>query len=146
MAMSSLLLRPGAPEEAAEVFGNGDGVRVLAGGTLLVPELHLGSSSPERVLMLHDAGLDFVEESDSFLRMGAMTSVDALCSMPAPLGPCAARIGDAEIRSAATLGGNLCAPAGFGDLQAPLLALDASADSVGSGGKRSEQQSSLACG
>ncbi len=138
MAMSSLLLRPGAPEEAAEVFGDGDGVRVLAGGTLLVPELHLGASSPERVLMLCDAGLDFVEESDSFLRVGAMTSVDALCSMPAPLGPCAAGIGDTEIRSAATLGGNLCAPAGFGDLQAPLLALDASADSVGSGGKRSE--------
>ena len=138
MAVSTELLRPGAPEEAVEIFGNGEGVRVLAGGTLLVPELHLGSSSPERVLMLQDAGLDFVEESEGVLRVGAMTAVDTLCSMPPPLGRCAAGIGDTEIRSAATLGGNLCSPAGFGDLQAPLLALNASAISVGSGGKRNE--------
>lgn len=57
--------------------------------------------------------------------------------MPAPLGPCAANIGDVEIRGIATVGGNLCAGEGYeaprGDLQGAFLALGATVRSAGAG-------------
>ncbi len=141
MAATTAVLFPCSPGEAIEAFGDGDGVRILAGGTLLVPELHLRGGAPEQVVALSGAGLDFVKEpcdGEIMARVGAMTPVDRLCTQPAPIGPAARGIGDGEIRAAATLGGNLCAPAGFGDLQAPLLALDASARSAGSDRERTE--------
>ena len=62
--------------------------------------------------------------------------------MPAPLGPAAQRVADLEIRGQATVGGNVCAPPGGeaprGDLQAPLIALDARVPSGGPGGERTE--------
>jgi hypothetical protein len=51
-------------------------------------------------------------------------------------------VGDREVRGQATIGGNLCAPAAAtfsrGDLQAPLLALDARIRSAGSTGERTD--------
>lgn len=138
MGSSAEVIQPGSPSEAAAVFGDGAGVAVLAGGTLLVPDLHFGRARPERVIMLSDAGLNYVSRSNGTVTIGATTPVVALVGESAPLGPCAASIGDNEIRAQATVGGNLCAPAGFGDLQGPLLALGATARSAGAGGERSD--------
>ncbi|MCY4102925.1 MAG: FAD binding domain-containing protein [bacterium] len=138
MGSTAEVVQPGSPSDAASAFGDGAGVAVLAGGTLLVPDLHFGRSRPERVIMLGEAGLDYVSNSNGTVTIGATTPVVALVGEAAPLGPCAASIGDNEIRAQATVGGNLCAPAGFGDLQGPLLALGATARSAGAGGERSE--------
>lgn len=138
MGSTAEVIRPGSPSEAASAFGDGTGVAVLAGGTLLVPDLHFGRARPERVVMLGGAGLNDVTRSNGTVTIGAMTPVVDLVGEAAPLGPCAASIGDNEIRAQATVGGNLCAPAGFGDLQGPLLALGATARSTGAGGERSE--------
>ena len=138
MGSTAEVIQPGSPSEAASAFGDGAGVSVLAGGTLLVPDLHFGRARPERVVMLGAAGLDYVERSGAGVTIGAMTPVRAVAGEPSPLGACAATIGDNEIRAQATVGGNLCAPAGFGDLQGPLLALDATARSTGAGGERIE--------
>ena len=138
MASTAEVIRPVSSSEAASAFGDGAGVSVLAGGTLLVPDLHFGRAQPERVIMLGDAGLNYVTRSNGTVTIGAMTPVVALVGESSPLGPCAGSIGDNEIRAQATVGGNLCAPAGFGDLQGPLLALGATARSVGAGGERSE--------
>ncbi|MCY3786128.1 MAG: FAD binding domain-containing protein [bacterium] len=138
MGSTAEVIRPGSPSEAASAFGDGAGVAVLAGGTLLVPDLHFGRARPERVVMLGGAGLDYVSRSNGAVTVGAAVPVAALVGEAAPLGPCAASIGDNEIRAQATVGGNLCAPAGFGDLQGPLLALGATARSTGAGGERSE--------
>lgn len=132
------VIRPGSPSEAAAAFGSGAGVSVLAGGTLVVPDLHFGRARPERVIMLGGAGLSYVERSGDGVAVGAMTPVAALTGESSPLGPCAASVGDNEIRAQATVGGNLCAPAGFGDLQGPLLALGATVRSTGGGGERLE--------
>src|SRR2546430_1987887 len=54
------VLVPASPQEAVEAFGDGDGVTVLSGGTILMPEISYGRLLPERVLMLGRAGLDEV--------------------------------------------------------------------------------------
>ena len=58
------------------------------------------------------------------------------------LAQCALNVADYEIRLQATVGGNLCAGEGQdaprGDLQGPLLALDAQARSVGADGASTE--------
>ena len=138
MGTTTDVIRPGSPTEAASAFGDGAGVSVLAGGTLLVPDLHFSRVRPDRVIMLGGAGLNYVERSDGAVTIGAMTPLSAVGSEPAPLGPSASSVGDNEIRSQATVGGNLCAPEGLGDLQGPLLALGATVRSVGAAGERSE--------
>jgi len=140
--MSNVLV-PTSAEEAAAVFGDGTGVTVLAGGTLVVPALALGRLQADRTLYLGKAGLDRIERSNGTVTIGAMTPVSALIDgAPEPLATFARHVADYEIRGQATIGGNLCAAPGTttptGDLQAPLLALDARVRSVGAGGERTQ--------
>src|SRR5437763_3139557 len=139
----SNVLVPTSADEAAAAFGDGAGITVLAGGTTVVPALKLGRLRAERTLYLGRAGLDRIERGDGTFRIGAMTPVSALVDgAPEPLATFARHVADYEVRGQATLGGNLCAAPGSttptGDLQAPLLALDALVRSVGTGGERTE--------
>jgi CO/xanthine dehydrogenase FAD-binding subunit len=117
-------------------------VTVLGGGTILMPELNYGRLRPGRVLLLQDAGLSGIARNGSSLTIGAMTTVAELEELPEPLGTVARNVADHEIRGQATLGGNLCAPAGGttprGDLQAALIALGAQVKTAGKGGERTE--------
>lgn len=143
MASDRELAIPGSAAEAVDTFGDGRGVTVLAGGTILMPEIAHGRYPREtRTLMLAQAGLDELE-SDGPVRIGAMTTLAALAdSGIEPLARAAGDVADHEVRGQATLGGNLCAPAGpaspRGDLQAALLAVGASVRCAGPGGERSE--------
>ena len=132
------ILRPTSEEEAIEAFGDGTNVVVVGGGTIVVPEMSYRRLRPERALLLKNAGLAGVTRDGSRVTIGAMTPIEDLVELPAPIGPCAANIADVEIRGAATLGGNLCAGGGFeaprGDLQGALLAVGASVRSAGDGG------------
>jgi aerobic carbon-monoxide dehydrogenase medium subunit len=137
------VLVPTSAEDAAAAFGDGAGVMVLAGGTIVMPDIKLGRVRPERTLYLGRAGLDRIERSGETYRIGAATPVSALVDgAPAPLAEFAAHVGDGEVRRQGTIGGNLCAPAAEtisrGDLQAPLLALDARIRSAGAGGERTD--------
>lgn len=137
------VLVPTSAEDAVALFGDGSGVTVLAGGTIVMPEIKLGGLRPERTLYLGRAGLDGIERSDGMYRIGAATPVSALVDgAPEPLATFAAHVGDPEVRAQATIGGNLCAPAADtfsrGDLQAPLLALDARVRSAAAAGSRTD--------
>ena len=136
------VLLPASEEEAVTAFGDGSGVTVLAGGTIVVPEMTYGYLKPDRVLMLARAGLEGIARDGSRTTIGAMTSIQDLVELAAPLGPCAANVADREIRAQGTAGGNLCAPQGRdaprGDLQAAFLALDAQVRSAGAGGERTD--------
>jgi CO/xanthine dehydrogenase FAD-binding subunit len=136
-AVADVLL-PTSPDEAVAAFGDGAGVTVIGGGTILVPEITAGRLTPTRAILLARAGLASVSRAGSAVTIGAVSPLQELVGLAAPLGPCAANIGDVEIRSQATLGGNICAGEGIeiprGDLQGPLLALGASARSTGAGG------------
>jgi carbon-monoxide dehydrogenase medium subunit len=121
-------------EEAIDAFGDGAGVTVVAGGTTVVPLMTYGRLHPERVLMLHHSGLEEVTDGLT-MKIGAMVRLSRLVeSAPEPLAS-AARIADLEVRSQATVGGNLCAG---GDVQAALIALNGSVRSIGAGGERTE--------
>jgi aerobic carbon-monoxide dehydrogenase medium subunit len=137
------VLVPTSAEEAATAFGDGSGITVLAGGTLVVPAIKLGRLRPKRTLFLGRAGLDGIERTNGTVKIGATTPIAALVDgAPEPLATFARHVGDYEIRGQATIGGNLCATPGgttpVGDLQAPLLALDARVRSVGAGGERTD--------
>ena len=142
MATPPDLLIPTSPAEAAAAFGDGGGVTVLAGGTIVMPELTLGHSKPGRVLMLARSGLGGVSRANGVVTIGAATTVSALEELDEPLATAARHVGDLEIRAQATLGGNLCAAPGSetprGDLQAPLIVLGARVRSTGAGGERVE--------
>src|SRR5437868_3939364 len=117
---------PATAEEAVALFGDGAGVTVFAGGTILMPELTFGLIDPGKTLLLGRAGLDAITTEGSTTRIGAAVRVAELVDSPARiLCAAAANVGDAEIRAQATLGGNVCAPPGRevprGDLQAPLI-------------------------
>jgi CO/xanthine dehydrogenase FAD-binding subunit len=129
-------------EEAVDAFGDGTGVTVVAGGTIVMPEITHGRLRPTRALLIGRAGLSGVQRADGRTTIGAATTLSELEDAVEPLGTCARRVADGEIRGQATLGGNLCAPPGEesprGDLQAALLALGAEVRSAGAGGERTE--------
>jgi CO/xanthine dehydrogenase FAD-binding subunit len=132
----------GSPAEAVDAFGNGDGVTVVAGGTIVMPEIAHGRLAPRRALLITRAGLAGIRRDGGRVTIGAATTLAELEDAAEPLGTCARHVGDLEIRGQATLGGNLCAPPGVesprGDLQAALLALDAQVRSAGAGGERTQ--------
>ena len=139
---ASQVIVPGSRAEAVTAFGDGSGVTVLGGGTILMPELNYGKLRPERVLLLQEAGLSGIKREGTSLTIGAMTTVAELEDAPEPLGTAARNVADHEIRAQATLGGNVCAPARGatprGDLQAALIALGATVKSAGSAGERTD--------
>ena len=131
-----------SPEEAVSAFGDGSGVTVVAGGTIVMPEITHGRLQPRKALLIGGAGLSGVRSEGGRTTIGATTSVADLQDAAEPLGTCARGLADLEVRGQATLGGNLCAPPGDesprGDLQAALLVLDAQVRSTGAGGERTE--------
>jgi carbon-monoxide dehydrogenase medium subunit len=143
LASDSELSMPGSADEAVKAFGDGRGVTVFAGGTILMPDVAYGRyPKGGRTLMLAHAGLDELS-GDGPVRVGAMTKLSALAeSGIEPLARAAGDVADHEIRGQATLGGNLCAPPApespRGDLQAALLAVGASVRCAGPGGERTE--------
>ncbi len=133
---------PTSPEEASKAFGDGQGVTVVGGGTIVMPEITYGRLRPGRVLMLVRSGLDRIMRESGVVTIGAAVPVSALEDGDEPLASAARHLGDPEIRGQATVGGNLCAGPGAeaprGDLQAPLVVLGARVRSTGKGGERVE--------
>lgn len=141
--MAAETLVPDSADEAVRLFGDGTDITVFAGGTILMPNIAAGRLKPERALLLHRSGLNEMVVDGNVVRMGAMVSVAALASGSNELlARFAQEVADVEVRAAATVGGNLCAPRGHGsqrgDLGAPLIALGARVRSTGKGGERTE--------
>jgi CO/xanthine dehydrogenase FAD-binding subunit len=141
--MTAEVLVPTSADEAASLYGDGEGITVFAGGTILLPEIAAGRLRPGRALMLHRSGLDRLRVDDGRVVIGAMVPVAALTeSDDEVLAEFARHVADGEVRRGATVGGNICATPGAelqrGDLGAPLIALGARVRSVGTGGERTE--------
>jgi CO/xanthine dehydrogenase FAD-binding subunit len=136
------IARPSSIKDAVWEFGDGAGVTVFGGGSILMVELVHDRLAAQHVLMLDRAQMAGVGTEGERTTIGAMTTVAELETAVEPLGTSARGVADREIRAQATLGGNLCAaPAAEsprGDLQGALIALGAQVRSVGSGGERTD--------
>jgi CO/xanthine dehydrogenase FAD-binding subunit len=139
------VLFPTSAEEAAAQYADGSDVTVVAGGTIVVPDLTYGRRTAARALMLARAGMDTLDVGGTTVTVGAALPVGRLAELAnhvQALAQCALNVADYEIRRQGTVGGNLCtgpgADAPRGDLQGPFLALDAVARSTGAGGETSE--------
>jgi CO/xanthine dehydrogenase FAD-binding subunit len=142
MTQAPTVLSPASSDEAVAAFGDGTGITLIGGGTIVVPELADGRRTAKTAIILGSAGLGGLSRDGLRVTIGATTPLAELVGLAAPIGPCAAGIADGEVRSQATLGGNLCAGEGAevprGDLQGALLAVGATVRSAGADGVSEE--------
>jgi CO/xanthine dehydrogenase FAD-binding subunit len=104
--------------------------RYLGGGTLVVRDANEGDTSFSTYVRTTDAALLAISISDGAVRIGAGVTMAVLArhSGLGFLAPAAKAVGGPAIRNMATVGGNLFAPAPYGDLGVALLALDAAVE------------------
>src|SRR6185312_2031899 len=95
-----------------EAFGDGAGVTVVAGGTIVMPDITHRRRDAARVVLIGNAGMSGIRSEGGRTVIGAGTTLADLSDAVEPLGTCARRVADIEIREQATIGGNLCAPPG----------------------------------
>jgi xanthine dehydrogenase FAD-binding subunit len=132
-------------EVTAVLAERGDAACILAGGTDVMVRLNRGTlpSGLSTLVSLHRvAGMRGVRREGDELVVGAATTAtdlirDDLVAAHAPiLGEVADRMASAQIRNAATIGGNLANASPAGDLISPLLLLDARLHLTSSSGSR----------
>jgi CO/xanthine dehydrogenase FAD-binding subunit len=113
--------------EAASALASDRGARFLGGGTLVMRAINEGDLSFASVVRSVDRALARIEIASSHFVIGAgVTYARVLAERDlAFLHPVARSIGGPAVRNMGTIGGNLFAPAPFGDFAVALLALDA---------------------
>jgi carbon-monoxide dehydrogenase medium subunit len=133
---------PATLAEALALLGRLNGqVRVIAGGTDLLLKMKAGLVTPPAVINIKRLpelkGIYY--DNQSGLRLGALTTLRDLCRSSIiqehypSLAQAAGLMASEQIRSFATLGGNLCNASPSADLAPPLIALDATACLAGPG-------------
>lgn len=139
------LFKPESLTEALDLLADKvDQSTALSGGTDLLPQMKVGSISPRGLVSLKRIGeLKKVQFSKKTgLRLGATTTLREIVrsSTIQEHYPClthtAAHMASAQVRSLATVGGNLCSASPSADLAPPLLALEASLRLIGAAGER----------
>jgi CO/xanthine dehydrogenase FAD-binding subunit len=100
---------------------------VIAGGTLAVAALNYGEAMDNPLITVDGLGLDRIEIKGKKVTLGALATMANIARDRRLkfLHPVANSIGGPAVRAMATVGGNLFAPAPYGDMAAALLALDA---------------------
>lgn len=119
-------------------------VKMVAGGTDLLPQLKNGLVRPAWVVDLSGVAELRALRGDGAggLRIGSAVSARALELRPEVrsgfrgLAEGAALVGSVQVRTLATLGGNVCNAAPSADMAPPLLALEAEAVIAGPSGRR----------
>jgi carbon-monoxide dehydrogenase medium subunit len=130
---------PQSIEEATNLLADkGPDLLVLAGGTLAMPLINEGVSTPEQVMGLKKVGLDYMKEANGHFVIGATTTLTQMVlqdEIPI-LQEAAQAVGGWAIRNMGTVGGNLFAPPPGGDFAVALLALDAKLVLINKQGER----------
>jgi carbon-monoxide dehydrogenase medium subunit len=136
-------VRPATVDEAITALADED-AKVLAGGQSLIPLLRLRLAAPSVLVDLGGIGdLRGVREDGDDLVIGAMTTYATILRDPlvarhaALLAQATATVGDRQVRHLGTVGGGLSHGDPAGDLPAVAVALDATMELAGPGGRRS---------
>lgn len=109
-----------------------EGIRYLGGGTLLVRAVNEGDVSITGYVRSTAPALQAIEFVEGRATIGASVTMAAILANAelAGLHPVAKAVGGPAVRNMATVGGNLFAPAPYGDFTVGLLALDATVHST----------------
>jgi carbon-monoxide dehydrogenase medium subunit len=136
--------RVGTVDEAIELLGRDEDVKILAGGHSLIPLLRLRAYV--RPSLLVDIGrlddLRYVREDGDRVAIGALTRHAELTGDPVLAGHCgliarvAEGIGDPQVRHRGTIGGSIAHGDPASDFCTALLALDAELVARGPDGER----------
>jgi CO/xanthine dehydrogenase FAD-binding subunit len=135
---------PDSLDEALSLLEKSPGARILAGGTDLVVQMKYGRACPAAIIDVKKIpDLNRLEWADDRgLFIGAAVPVNRIVSFPpiaskyGLLHDACSLIGSFQLRSRASLGGNICNAAPSADSAPPLLCLEAQAVVVGKGGRR----------
>jgi CO/xanthine dehydrogenase FAD-binding subunit len=103
------------------------GTRYLGGGTLVVRAANEGDVSVSSLVRSTDPALSSIAVAGGKVSIGASVTMAAIARHPdlGFLAKAARAVGGPAVRNMATVGGNLFAPAPYGDFAVALLALDA---------------------
>jgi carbon-monoxide dehydrogenase medium subunit len=143
--MISGYVRPATLAEAVALLERDPaGARAVAGGTDLMVEVRRGSRPAATLVDLTGLAseLDFINEDAERLTFGALTTHNRVIASDRarrgalPLAQACAEVGAPQIRTRATLGGNLVTASPANDTITALVALEAVIEIVGSGGVR----------
>ena len=127
-------MRPSSLEEVCRLLTQFNGqAKVIAGGTDLLVQMKQEKVNPQGLISLRDIpNLSFIRlKPDKSLTIGAMTTLLTIETSKEILGnfraiaEAAFWIGSIQVRSRATLGGNLCNAAPSADMAPILIAYDA---------------------
>ena len=136
-------VRASSLDHAFEALAEPD-AKALAGGQSLLPVLKLRIVRPSLLVDIGELALQGIEVAGDELRIGALTTWDALASASelrrpalAALGECAAGVGDLQVRNRGTLGGSLAHADPASDVLAVVLALGARLELRSPDGERS---------
>lgn len=106
-------------------------VRVLAGGTEILPRLRRGLEKPGILLDISRTELNYIKLEENRFGIGAATLIDSIeydhkikNSLPA-LAEAAFEVGGVQTRNLGTIGGNICVAIPSADLVIPLLVFNA---------------------
>lgn len=131
------------PEAIALLQQHGDAAKILSGGQSLIPMMKVRLARPEYLIDINRiAGLQYIKEEDGFLKIGGLTreadleASDLIRSRYPIILDTAALIADPQVRTMATIGGNLAHGDPANDHPATMLALGAEVVAVGPRGER----------
>jgi len=138
------LALPSTVEDCVAALQRGGDVKVVAGGTDLLPQMKNGLVKPASVVDLSGVPALKILETDSngALHIGAAVSAravelaDVVRAGFLAVSEGAGVIGSYQVRNLATVGGNVCNAAPSADVSPPLVALDAIAVVAGPNGRR----------
>jgi CO/xanthine dehydrogenase FAD-binding subunit len=130
------------PRSVDEALGllheHGPELTVMGGGTIVMGLVNDGRLFPRKAMSLRRAGMDQIGAENGHIRIGAAATLARLSLLDElPIAAQAAgMLGGPAVRTLATVGGNMFAPAPYADIAVPLLALDAQVELAGPQGRR----------
>jgi len=138
------VLTPTSVADAISMLGAHPGAHLVAGGTDVMLDLRTGRSHADSLIDLSrlSSQLSGIRAEGGRWRIGAMTTIRALeddreLARQAPaIGEAATVLGSPQIRTMATIGGNLAHGTPSAEMPPPLLVHDASVELVGADGTR----------
>jgi len=126
------ILRPDSLAGASAALADSPRARFVGGGTLAVRDASAGDPSIGALVLSDGLGLDAIRIDGGRVEIGAAVTMAAIAAHPGLvfLHDVAREIGGPAVRAMATVGGNLFAPAPYGDFSVALLALMADVATV----------------